>query len=390
MLPPFPRRSPFLVAVLTLALIAAVGLAGCGGSGETRADDEATQAAGEESAGQQDQAGDEGIYAATLEGMLSEKVSDHRYLVYVPNSESDTVTVIDPQTGEIVDDFPGGARPQHVVPSHDLETLWVNSNAGNALLPLDPRTGEPSEDPIPVDAPYNLYFTPDGASAIVVAERLQRLDFRDPRTMELQESLDVPCEGVNHIDFSRDGSYLIATCEFADALIKVSVEGRELLDRIELGEGDGMPQDVRISPDGERFYVADMVADGVHVIDADRFRKTDFVGTGAGTHGLYPSRDAEQLYVANRGEGSVSVLDFETLEEIEKWQIPGGGSPDMGGVSPDGGTLWLSGRYDGEVYAFDTETGELEYRIAVGAGPHGLAVWPQPGRYSLGHTGNMR
>ena len=29
-------------------------------------------------------------------------------------------------------------------------------------------------------------------------------------------------------------------------------------------------------------------------------------------------------------------------------------------------------------------------KIAVGAEPHGLTVWPQPGRYSLGHTGNMR
>ena len=62
----------------------------------------------------------------------------------------------------------------------------------------------------------------------------------------------------------------------------------------------------------------------------------------------------------------------------------------MGGVSPDGRELWLSGRYDGEVYAIDTRNGKLLARIPVEAGPHGLAVWPQPGRYSLGHTGNMR
>jgi DNA-binding beta-propeller fold protein YncE len=52
--------------------------------------------------------------------------------------------------------------------------------------------------------------------------------------------------------------------------------------------------------------------------------------------------------------------------------------------------LWLSGRYDAAVYAIDTRTGRLIRRISVGAGPHGLCVYPQPGRYSLGHTGIMR
>jgi YVTN family beta-propeller protein len=119
-------------------------------------------------------------------------------------------------------------------------------------------------------------------------------------------------------------------------------------------------------------------------------RKIGFTRTGAGTHGLYPSRDGKTLYVSNRGEGSVSLIDFATRKVRAKWHIPGGGSPDMGGVSADGKVLWLSGRYNAEVYALSATTGKLLHRIAVGQGPHGLAVWPQPGRYSIGHTGIMR
>jgi hypothetical protein len=62
----------------------------------------------------------------------------------------------------------------------------------------------------------------------------------------------------------------------------------------------------------------------------------------------------------------------------------------MGGVSASGRVLWLSGRWNSEVYAISTRTGRLLRRIHVGAGPHGLSVWPQPGRYSLGHTGVFR
>jgi DNA-binding beta-propeller fold protein YncE len=61
----------------------------------------------------------------------------------------------------------------------------------------------------------------------------------------------------------------------------------------------------------------------------------------------------------------------------------------MGNVSVDGKVLWLSGRFDDAVYAIDTTTGAVR-SVRVGKEPHGLAVWPQPGRYSLGHTGNMR
>lgn len=86
----------------------------------------------------------------------------------------------------------------------------------------------------------------------------------------------------------------------------------------------------------------------------------------------------------------MSVVDTATLRTTAKWRLPGGGSPDMGGVTANGRELWFSGRYNACVYVIDTVTGHLTHRIAVRPGPHGLLVWPQPGRFSLGHTGNMR
>jgi YVTN family beta-propeller protein len=74
---------------------------------------------------------------------------------------------------------------------------------------------------------------------------------------------------------------------------------------------------------------------------------------------------------------------------VATWPVPGG-SPDMGNVTADGRELWVSGRYDRVVYVIDTATGALTHRIPVGDEPHGLCVWPRPGRYSPGHTGNMR
>jgi YVTN family beta-propeller protein len=299
------------------------------------------------------------------------------------------VDVIDPATRRVVDHFTVGAVPQHITPSWDLRTLWVSANGGNTLTPIDPRTARPSGPAIPVADPYNLYFTPDGASAIVVAEALGRLDFRDPQTMRLQRSLPVPCRGVDHMDFTADGRRLLASCEFSGQMVEVDLATHRVTRTVDLPRPGAMPQDVKLSPDGRVFYVADMMSGGLWVIDASTAQVGTFIPTGRGAHGLYPSRDARFLYISNRGEGTVSVLSFATRALVDRWTIPGG-SPDMGGVSADGHTLWLTGRYSSEVYAIDTSSGRLVARIPVGAGPHGLAVWPQPGRYSLGHTGVMR
>jgi DNA-binding beta-propeller fold protein YncE len=330
------------------------------------------------------------VYAHDRANMLAPAALSAVPRIYVPNSESATVDEIDPRTFKVVDHFAVGQLPQHVTPAYDLKTLYVTNDLGNTLTPIDPRTGTPGKA-IAVDDPYNMYFTPDGQYAIVVAERLRRLDFRDAHSFRLHHSLAVPCVGVDHMDFSSDGSYALASCEFSGQVVKVDVRRERVVGVLDLPDGRaGMPQDVKLSPDGRIFYVADMHANGLWEIDGARLRTVGFLRTGAGVHGLYPSRNGRLLYATNRGEGSISVISFRTRKQLRKWWIPGGGSPDMGGVSADGKVLWLTGRYSGVVYAISTRTGRLLAKIPVGAGPHGLCVWPQPGRYSLGHTGILR
>lgn len=342
------------------------------------------------------------LYSETARDKLSATVANHLSRIYVPNRSSNDVWVIDPATGKVIKKFRVGVHPQHVVPSWDLKTLWVNNNAegrsDGSVTPIDPVTGKAGKT-IPVDDPYNMYFTPDGSAAIIVAEARKRLDFRDPHTMAMKYSIDTPnCAGINHADFSIDGRYGFFTCEYAGSLVKIDLIERKVVNYLKLSKG-GMPQDIRIAPDGRAFYIADMKAEGVFVVDADKFIEIGHIKTGLGAHGLYPSRDGKQLYVANRGvarvygppkgKGSVSVIDFATRRVTTTWPIPGGGSPDMGNLSVDGNTLWLSGRYDNAVYSFDTTSGGVKI-IPVKTEPHGLTVWPQPGRYSLGHTGNLR
>ena len=332
------------------------------------------------------------VYAAAGAGMLAEPARAATPLVYVPHTKSGDVWVIEPTTFAVVGRYRLGHELQHVVPSYDLRTLYASDDRGNTLTPFDPRTGQPGPS-IPVTDPYNLYFTPDGRSAISVAERLRQLVFYDPHSWQLQGVLKLPdCRGVDHADFTADGRTAVFTCEFAGRVAVVDVATHTLLRMIDMPVRNTRmgPQDIKLAPDGSVFYIADHDQGGLWVLDGAATRVLREIPTGHGAHGLYLSRDARRLYVTNRHAGSVSVLDAYSGAIQATWAIPGGGSPDMGNVTADGSQLWLSGRWDRTVYVLSTVDGSLLRKIPVGDGPHGLCVWPQPGRYSLGHTGVTR
>src|SRR5581483_10029626 len=198
------------------------------------------------------------VYAFTGAGMLADSVRDIPERVYVPNGHSDTVSVIDPATFKVIDTFAVGAMPQHVVPSYHLDMLYVNNNNGNSLTPIDPRTGQPGTA-IPVEDPYNLYFTPDGKYAVVMAERDSQIDFRDPVTWQVVKSIEIPHKGVNHADFTADGHTMIASCEFSGWVVRIDLTTLTYTGEVNVG---GQPIDVRSSPDGSVMYVANQVKDG--------------------------------------------------------------------------------------------------------------------------------
>jgi YVTN family beta-propeller protein len=331
------------------------------------------------------EAGSRNVYAAILPGRLSPAVRGVPERVYVPNSESGTVTEINPSTFAVERTFPTGSYDQHITPSWNLRRLYVNNTTSNTLTVLSPRTGRPIRT-IPVADPYNLYFTPDGSKAIVVAEALQRLDFYNPHTWRPIKSVPVPSPGPDHLDFTADGHAFLISCEFAGMVYRVDAETMRVTGRISVG---GLPVDIKLSPDGRVFYVANQgPRAGVTMISARTLRIVGFISTGHGAHGLAISRNTRDLYVANRLAGTISVISFDRRRVVATWHV--GGSPDMLQVSPDGSQLWASNRFNGTVSVIDARTGRLIHTIVVGSSPHGLAYFPQPGNHSLGHNGVYR
>jgi DNA-binding beta-propeller fold protein YncE len=325
------------------------------------------------------------VYAGTTsEKLINPALAGLPPRVYVPHELGGDVAVIDPASMQVIDRFFVGRTPHHVGPAPDMSSLMVNVMDSNRLAVIDIHSGRVAQS-IPAAVPYNLYFSPDGTKAIVAAEYFNRLDFYDVVTWEPLRRLQIPGRGVDHLDFSADGSFLMVSCEFGGELVKVDVHNMQVAGVVRVG---GLPVDVKLSPLGDVFYVCNQGRHGVSVVDPEAMREVSFLPTGAGAHGMAISRDARAIYVSNRLAGTISVIDVEAAGIARSWRI--GGSPDMVQVSPDGQQVWVSARYHGWVDVVDSNNGALLHRIRTGAGPHGLTYFPQPGSISLGHNGVYR
>jgi YVTN family beta-propeller protein len=333
-----------------------------------------------------------GVYWATLTGAIDPRWASMPERVYVPDEVSGDVAVIDPATFKIIGRFNVGAYPEHITPGWDGQTLFVNNMNSGSLTEIDPRTARPNGVTIRVPNPYNLYFTPDGSRAIIVEDMLHGaptdpngLLFLDRKTWRRVGFVPIPWAGANHLDFSADGKILFLSTEYGGRIVAVDVVHMKVITSLNVG---GSPTDVRLSPDGSVMFVANQLRNGIDVIDTRTLTYRKFIRAGAGAHGLAISRDTKRLFVTNRHAGSISVINIATLSVVTTWQI--GGTPDMVAQSPDGSQLWISNRYSGTITVVNSRSGAVIKTIATGMNPHGLSYWPQPGRYSLGHNGNMR
>ena len=227
--------------------------------------------------------------------------------------------------------------------------------------------------PVPVADPYNLYFTADGRRAIVVAEahRAARLPRRRTRCGCATRCACPQCAGVDHMDFTADGRCALVSCEFARPHDRRRPARASASSRRSTLRAGAMPQDVKLSPDGRTFYVADMASNGVWLIDARTLRarsassrpaRARTASTRAATRGACSSPTAARArsrVISFRTRRPIAQVAPARRRLARTWAA----------CRPTAACCGCRGRYDAEVYAISTRTGRLLHRIQVGQRP---------------------
>jgi YVTN family beta-propeller protein len=289
-------------------------------------------------------------------------------VVVVLNSGDATISLIDQNTRRELRRFEVGKEPHHLMATPDGKTLIVANAAGNDLMFLDPKTGEIQRRVRDIPDPYQIGFSPDRKWFVVAGNRLNRIDVYAVQGDELKLTRSVSAPKTpSHIAFSADSQIAFVTIQDSNELVAVRLSDQSVLWNLKVG---AMPAGVWMTPDDKHLLVGMTGADHVEVIDWRSRKLVKRIATGKGAHNFRPLGDRRHLFVSNRVDNTISVIDQITLERLYDIPVPGG--PDCMEVTADGKFLWVTQRWIKQVSVVDLAQRKVVDKIAVGRSPHGI------------------
>ena len=260
----------------------------------------------------------------------------------VLNKDADSVSFLDPDSGETTATVETDFNPHEVAISPDGTKSYVTCSLGGALNVIDNDSHE-------------------------VVERFEHELFDFPHGLAVRESA---------------GELWLAST-YSSQLFVFDAETTELLDVFPTYQDKSHM--VTFSPDEGRAYVANIGSDNVTVIDCEERRIVGDPPVGKGPEGIGVDPDTGEVLVANQDDGMLSVLDPESLEETNRALL--GETPIRVVVSPDGRYALVPNRESNDVSVIDTEhvrDGERRpweiARIPVGIWPGGTVFAPDGDR----------
>jgi YVTN family beta-propeller protein len=290
-----------------------------------------------------------------------------RPLAIVINSADASVSLIDMDSHTEIKRIPVLREPHHMALTPDGASLLIGDTAGNAVFFLDPATGEVQRRAVMSD-PYQLQFSPDGKWLTVAGLARNQIDIYDAATLQLAHR--IPASSMpSHINYAPDSSVVYVSLQGTDSLVAIDVHSGAVLWKTKVGR---TPAGV-LWLDG-RILVGIMGADYVAVVDPTDGSVVRKVQTAKGAHNIFLSPDQRTLYVCNRVDGSISVLDPKTLAVRNRIAMSGG--PDDMDFAPDG-KIWVTRRWAHTVALLDPASGQFT-TIETGRSPHGIWLNTHP------------
>ncbi|WP_420996649.1 beta-propeller fold lactonase family protein [Cupriavidus sp. 30B13] len=290
-------------------------------------------------------------------------------VVVVLNSGDATVTLIDKDTQKVLETFPVGKEPHHLIATPDDKSLIVANAVGNDLVFLDPVTGKVQQRVPNIDDPYQIGFSPDQKWFVTTGNRLDRVDvYRwDGKALKLAKQLPL-AKTPSHIAFTADSRVAFVTLQDSNEVVAIDLPTQSVMWRMDAGSA---PAGVWVTPDQKYLLVGMTGADYVAVIDWHTRTLVKQIPTGKGAHNFRAVGDKRHLFLSNRVSGTISIVDQQTLTKVgDITGLPAG--PDDMELTADGKTLWVSFRWARSVGLIDVASRKLVKTIRVGRSPHGI------------------
>lgn len=291
--------------------------------------------------------------------------------IFVLNSKSASVSVVDPVTWKETQRFNTGKEPHHLYLTPDEKSLVIANALGDSLTFVDPKTAVVQRTLRGILDPYHLRFSPDMKWLVIVGNRLNHVDlYRWNGTEPTLSKRISTSKTPSHVWIDSKSTTAYVSMQESDELVAIDLASEAIKWRIKTGS---LPADVFGTPDDKLLLVALTGGTGVEVYDvsasAPKLIKT--IPTGAAAHAFRSMGDKRHVLVSNRVANTISKIDFQKLAVVNWFAAPGG--PDCMDLSADGRYIYVASRWIKKLTVIDTTTRKVVRQVAVGKSPHG--VW---------------
>ena len=312
--------------------------------------------------------------ALGLLGNISSHAAEvERKTAIVLNSGDASVSLIDMDQRQVYKNFHIGKEPHHLMITPDQKAVLVANATGNEVVFLDPKTGEKTGQLSNIIDPYHIGYSPDKKFFLAAGNRLNRVDIYAAKAQELTllKVIKAP-KTPSHITFTSNSKTAFVTLQDSDELIAIDLETQEVLWKMSVGH---LPAGVWMTPGDKYLLIGLTGSDGVQVVDWKKRQVIKEIKTGKGAHNFRPLGDKKHIFLSNRVEPSISLLNMDTLEKVaDITGLPSG--PDDMDITPDGKELWVTFRFAKKVGVIDIASRKLITTIPVGKSPHGIFFYP--------------
>ncbi|WP_454678091.1 YVTN family beta-propeller repeat protein [Achromobacter marplatensis] len=295
--------------------------------------------------------------------------------IFVLNSLDANVSIIDPVSYKELRRVPTGKEPHHLYLTPDEKSLMVANATGNTITMMDPKTGDVQRTLTGIVDPYQLQFSPDMKWFVTAANRLDHIDIYawqpQEKGAELKLVKRVPAgKTPSHIMIDKKSTTAYVTLQDSDQLIAIDLATQTPKWTVSVGK---TPADVFLTPDQKTLLVALTGDSFVEAYDVSNgpAKLVKRIPTAAGAHAFRAQGDKRHLFVSNRTANSISRIDMQTLAVTDTFAVPGG--PDCMDVLADGKTLLVTSRWARKMTVVDLEQKKVVNQVSVGKSPHG--VW---------------
>ena len=317
------------------------------------------------------------VVTLMLAAVLGAGVPAWAATLFITNTKSESVSIIDTDTLEVVGTIPlGGGKPNRIVFHPDGKTAWVVYDKSHDLGVIDAEARKLVRRVKVGGNPYNLAFTPDGSHLLVLDWSSDTSNdaviFYDLKAEKIDGRLEVstwPAHGV----FSRDGKLLYVSGETAGDVTVIDAAARAAVTRVVHGGGDAMG--LALTGDGKTLYAAAGENKAILKIDTATHKVAGQIALPGVVHEATLTLDGKFLYTTLRKTNKIVVV--RTADDTIVATIPQKGYPDLVTMEPTGRYALVTNRWADLVSVIDLASHAQVRTIAVGKAPHGMALRPR-------------